>query len=374
MRLRLILFALLPLFAVGPAWARSATSQAAVDLQLTDRPHAVRTDAGVRLIYELHLANPGDEALRLRRLEVTDEDGRVLATFTGEQLERRLAPAGGKPGHALPAGGRAVLYLEWTAPAACPRVLAHVLTYTAGADTQASVRGGRTTVSCEAGAPLGPPLRGGPWIAIHYAGWPNGHRRVFTTVDGKARIPGRFAIDWVRVDAAGHLAQGDPDIPAHALGYGADVLAVADATVASVRDGMPEAARVSANPHHALQDEAGNYVVLRLDDGRYAFYEHLRPGSVTVKPGQRVRRGEVLGALGFTGASTGPHLHFHVADGPSTIGEEGRPFQLERFDLLGRYVDPARLGKAAWSPRRKGEAMRRSGEWPSENAVVCFPE
>jgi hypothetical protein len=378
MRLRLILFALLPLLAVGPAaGARSATPQAAVDLQLTDRPHAVRTDAGVRLIYELHLANSGDELLRLHQLEATDGDGRVLATFTGEQLERRLAPApsaGGKPGPALPARGRAVLYLEWTAPAACPRVLAHVLTYAAGADAEASVRGGRTTVSCEAGAPLGPPLRGGPWIAIHYAGWPNGHRRVFTTVEGKARIPGRFAIDWVRVDAVGHLAHGDPDIPAHALGYGADVLAVADATVASVRDGMPEAARISANPHHALQDEAGNYVALRLDDGRYAFYEHLRPGSVAVKPGERVQRGDVLGALGFTGASTGPHLHFHVADGPSTIGEEGRPFLLEGFDLLGRYAGPATLGKAAWSPRRKGEAMHRSGEWPPENAVVRFPE
>jgi hypothetical protein len=237
-----------------------------------------------------------------------------------------------------------------------------------------TVRGGAAAVSYEAGTPLGPPLRGGPWVAIHSAEWAHGHRRVFNTVDGKARIPGRFAIDWVRVDADGHTAQGDPDVPRHALGYGAAVLAVADATVASVRDGMAESRSVAGNPRHSLEEDAGNYVVLHLDDGRYAFYEHLRPGSVAVEPGQRVRRGEQLGQLGFTGESTGPHLHFHVSDGPSTVGSEGRPFVLDAFDLLGSYGDLGRLGKAGWTPRPRGEAARRHHEWPAENAVVRFPD
>jgi hypothetical protein len=353
-----------------------AAAQQPIELRLTDLPHAVRTDTGERFIYELHLANTGSAPARLRRLQVIDgDDGRVLATFPGDALAGRLAPAsadGREP--VLPPASRSVLYLEWNAPARHPSELVHVLTYALPADVEASVRGGRTAVSHVEGEPLGPPLRGGPWIAVHHAGWPKGHRRVFTTVDGKQRIPGRFAIDWLRVDDAGELAQGDPDVPAHALGYGAPVLAVADATVAAVRDDMPEAARVSANPRHALQDEAGNYVALRLRDGRYAFYEHLRPGSVTVEPGQRVRRGDVLGALGFTGSSVGPHLHFHVADGPSPFGAEGRPFVLDGFDLLGRYVDPANLDKGAWAPRREGEAMHRSGEWPAENAVVRFPD
>lgn len=378
--MRLPLAWLTLLAALAPCPSTQAASPAppleAIDLQVADRPHAVRTDAGMQFIYELHLANTGSTPLRLRRLDVIDgDDGRVLATFTGEQLQDRLAPAvDGRQGPVLQPGGRGVLYLEWRAPPNRPRVLAHVLAYAAEPGREGRAHGGRTAVSYAEGAPLGPPLRGGPWIAIHHAGWPKGHRRVFTHVDGKARIPGRFAIDWMRVDESGRLAHGDPDVPGNALGYGAPVLAVADATVAAVRDGMPEAARVSANPRHALQDEAGNYVSLHLDDGRYVFYEHLRPGSVTVGPGQRVRRGEVLGALGFTGASTGPHLHFHVAEGPSPIGAEGRPFVLDGFDLLGRYADPARLGKAAWSPRGEGEAIHRSGEWPAENTVVRFPD
>lgn len=380
MRLPTALLALLVLLAPYlPAQAASSSPpQAAVELQVTDRPHAARTDAGMQLIYELHLGNTSGTPVRLCRLDVIDDDnGRVLATFAGDALESRFAPANatdaGQP-PALAPGQRGVIYLEWSVPEHRPHRLVHVLTYATRPDTATDVRGGRAAVSYATGAPLGPPLRGGPWIAIHYAGWPNGHRRVFNTVDGKARIPGRFAIDWVRVDEAGRLAHGDPDVPAHALGYGAPVLAVADATVAAVRDDMTEASRVSANPHHALRDEAGNYVVLRLGDGRYAFYEHLHPGSVTVEPGQRVHRGDVLGALGFTGASTGPHLHFHVAGGPSPIGAEGRPFVLDGFELLGRYVDPATLGKARWSPRPADEARRRSGEWPAENAVVRFPD
>lgn len=378
MRLLLAALALLTVLALyGSARAGSpGSAQGVLVLRVTDRPHAVRTDTGVQLIYELHLTNTSRTALLLRRLDVIDEaDGRVLATFAGDDLHSRLAsaPAGGPQQPLLGPGQSSVIYLEWQVPARRPATLAHVLTYGAQPGVQGTARGGRTDVSYAAGAPLGPPLRGGPWVAIHYAGWPNGHRRVFNTVDGKARIPGRFAIDWVRVDDAGHMAQGDPDVPAHALGYGAPVLAVADATVVAVRQDMPEAARVSANPSHALRDEAGNYVALKLDEGRYAFYEHLRPGSVTVKPGQRVKRGEVLGELGFTGASTGPHLHFHVADGPSTIGAEGRPFVLDAFEVIGRYTDPSGLGKSPWSPRRKAEAMQRSSEWPAENAVVRFP-
>jgi murein DD-endopeptidase MepM/ murein hydrolase activator NlpD len=131
---------------------------------------------------------------------------------------------------------------------------------------------------------------------------------------------------------------------------------------------------VAGNPKHSLDEDAGNYVTLHLDDGRYAFYEHLRPGSIAVEPGQRVHRGDVLGELGFTGASTGPHLHFHVSDGPSTVGSEGRPFVLDAFDLLGSYRDLGRLGKAGWTPRPRQEAAQRHDEWPGENAVVRFPD
>jgi len=360
-----------------PAMAESARQS--FDLRVLDAPHAVRTDAGMQVFQELHLTNFTDAPLAVTRVEVVDAaDGQVLAAFAGEDLQRRFALIGAPIAArdtTVPPGRRGVVYIEWSMHDRRPAAIEHVVAYAAPGDAgRGSVRGARATVAYATGTPLGPPLRGGPWIAVHAAAWRNGHRRVFNTVDGMARIPGRFAVDFIRVDAAGRTTHGNPDAPGDWFGYGAAVLAVADASVAAVRDAMAESASVSGNPKHALAEDAGNYVAIRLDDGRYAFYEHLRPGSVAVRVGQRVHRGEVLGQLGFTGASVGPHLHFHVSDAPSTVAGEGRPFLFDAFDLLGAYADPGMFGKAAWTPRNAAEARRRQAEWPAENAVVRFAD
>jgi hypothetical protein len=219
---------------------------------------------------------------------------------------------------------------------------------------------------------LGAPLRDGPWAAIHSPDWPRGHRRVLYTVEGKARIPGRFAIDWVKLDESGHTAKGDADVVANAYGYGAEVLAVADAVVAAIRDDVPESASVAAHPKHAIGDATGNYIALGLGDGRFAFYEHLKPGSLKVGPGQRVKRGQVIAALGFTGDSTGPHLHFHVADANSPLGAEGVPFVFEQFEVLGRYPDIGELGSKRWVRPAPGQPSRHQSEMPASNIVVRF--
>ncbi|WP_454718295.1 M23 family metallopeptidase [Caulobacter segnis] len=219
------------------------------------------------------------------------------------------------------------------------------------------------------GPMLGPPLRCGPWAAIYKADWPRGHRRVF--YDG--RLPGRTAIDWVRLDDQGRIATGDPDLAKSALGYGAEVLAVADAVVAAARNAVPEAERVSQNGKHPQDLAAGNYVSLDLGKGRFAICEHLIPGSVAVQPGDRVRKGQVIGQLGFSGDSTGPHLHFHVADAAAPLLGEGVGYGFGHFTLLGRYEDLGRLGSAPWTPLT-GLAPQRHNELPGSNVVVRFPD
>jgi murein DD-endopeptidase MepM/ murein hydrolase activator NlpD len=48
-----------------------------------------------------------------------------------------------------------------------------------------------------------------------------------------------------------------------------------------------------------------------------------------------VRRGEVLGELGNSGQSTGPHLHFQLMTDPSILDADGLPFVIDGFRLDG---------------------------------------
>ncbi len=335
----------------APAYGAARES---FDISVTVPPSPVAIEEREWLIYELHLTNFSREALRLMALEVLAEPIDPLVRIEGEALAQRISVVGAARTDPQPLrpGERAVVYLEVAVDAKrLPRVLRHRVRYAVdgGAiDVNVEVMGGNVDVRAKAPLALGPPLRGGPWAAVYAWHWPRGHRRVFYTVDGRARLPGRFAIDWVRRDEQGRSSQGDADIVKNSLGYGADVLAVADARVAEVRDGIAESERVSANPKHSLDEAAGNYISLDLGDGRFAVYEHLAPGSLRVARGDRVRRGQVIASLGFTGDSTEPHLHFHVADSPLPLSGEGLPFE---FELDGKRERPAPDGIVTFDPR-----------------------
>ena len=107
-------------------------------------------------------------------------------------------------------------------------------------------------------------------------------------------------------------------------------------TVIAVRNDYPES-RSLKNPRHPLGEGSGNFVSLGAGDGRYAHYEHLRPGGIRVHPGERARRGQVIAALGLSGDSTGPRLHFHVSDGSTPLAGEGLPFVTTATMYLGDY-------------------------------------
>jgi hypothetical protein len=371
------------LMAAGSAGALAAFPTAALalresfDVVVPVGPSPVAMRGAEHLVYELHLTNFSADGLSPRRLQVLDrEHGAVLAEFAAEALAARMAlvrPSGDQR-TAIAPGRRAVVYVELSLPVGkVPAGLSHRLEYAmAGTGQTGRIEGAAIAIGAPA-VTVGPPLAGGPWVAVYSADWPRGHRRVMYAIDGRARIPGRFAIDWVKVDDNGRtVARGDADLPASHLGHGAPVIAVADATVAAVRDDMTEKATVSGNHGHGLADASGNFVALELARGRFAFYEHLKPGSVKVRAGEAVRRGGILAALGFTGDSTGPHLHFHVADAASPLGGEGMPFAIDRFELLGRYDDVGTLGKARWSERPDTLMAERRNERPGPNDVIRF--
>jgi murein DD-endopeptidase MepM/ murein hydrolase activator NlpD len=70
----------------------------------------------------------------------------------------------------------------------------------------------------------------------------------------------------------------------------------------------------------------GNVIVLDIGQGAYAALAHLRRGSVSVRPGDLISRGDPVARCGNSGNSTEPHLHFQLMDHPSAYLAAGLPF------------------------------------------------
>ena len=71
---------------------------------------------------------------------------------------------------------------------------------------------------------------------------------------------------------------------------------------------------INYNTSQTGQRTYGNYVKIKHDNGMYTLYAHMKYGSIEVKVGQRVSKGQTLGYMGNTGYSFGAHLHFEVRD------------------------------------------------------------
>jgi murein DD-endopeptidase MepM/ murein hydrolase activator NlpD len=166
-------------------------------------------------------------------------------------------------------------------------------------------------------------------------------------------VPQEFAHDFMRIGANGlsYNAEGRSFTDYHA--YGQPVLAAADGQVVAVLDGEPEDVTLLQQAGEPLQTYVqriverqnqqlsrgargivGNHVVIRHGD-EYSFYGHLKPGSVRVKAEDAVTRGQQIAAVGSSGSSTEPHLHFHVCDGPDVMACAGIPAKFDNVEIYG---------------------------------------
>jgi hypothetical protein len=337
-------------------------------------PLPVFADGRLHLVYELRLTSFDSREVRVDRLDVLTAPGseRALASYDSSELTRILYRPGDTLGlpyaHRIAPGTHVTAYL-WLAldsSATAPPSLVHRFTLATIEGTKedtTTLETGALAVARDAPVIIGVPLRGGLWYINNGPSNGSRHRRAIVPRNGQMRHGGRFALDMVKFRDDGSRTR-DPAT------YGSEVLAVADALVVTAIDGIPDnwvPGQGPASPDAravpmTAETVRGNTVALDLGAGRYAHYAHLQPGSVRVKSGDRVRRGQVLGLLGNSGNSTGPHLHFQVSSSPE--GGNGLPFVFDSFEL--EAMVPQRL---VIPP---GQQTRRH-EMPLHHWAIRFP-
>jgi hypothetical protein len=334
-------------------------------------PTAFPSGPHVYLMYELHLTNFMPMPISLSRIDVLDADAgtaQPIATFEAAQLETMLQPLGSKTlsdpkDRLVIADGQsaiAFMSVAFDRGSHIPNRLLHRVT-TAYAPEEGAITSTHHTEL----RVLGPPVEGVDWLAEDGPSndQDNHHRRGVVILDGQPVDSRRFAIDWKQVKDGAAFSGDARDMHSY-YSYGKEVLAVADGRVVTARDGLPENVPGHGDAFHpavpiTLETVAGNTITLDLGGSQFAYYMHLQPGSLRVKAGDRVRRGQALARVGASGDAREPHLHFEVTTSSKLLAGEGVPY------LIDRYSSKA---------PSDGHAELHTHELPLDKSVVIFEE
>jgi len=357
---------------------------APVEIRIPIAPTPVRGNGKTLLAYEFHLTNFLPREVTLNRIEVFGSDPArpAIAGYQDAALINAIvqpsAPSKIEDNRKIGGGMHAIVYmwLTFDEPQAVPRFLRHKFSFTLttndGKIEDRNMEIPNLEVVQAAPVVISSPLKGGTWVAANGPSSSSEHRRAMNLVGGRAAMAQRFAIDWLKLGDDDKAWHGDSKINANWYGYGTEVLAVADAVVASTKDGIPENTPLSGRAVPiTFETIGGNYVILALRNGQYAFYAHLQPGRIRVKVGEHVHRGQVLGFLGNSGNSDAPHLHFHISNANSPLQSEGLPFVFESFTRLG-IAELETLLEQGWKRPEGAKPEKRLREIPTENVIVRF--
>jgi hypothetical protein len=131
--------------------------------------------------------------------------------------------------------------------------------------------------------------------------------------------------------------------------WGQEVYAPCDGIVVRAEDGYEERERTNLcsdmvnaykNAHYFdpkkddVQSVAGNFIIMECGENIYAALCHLQTGSIQVTAGQSVKKGEVIGRVGHSGNSFGPHLHFQLMDSSDITTAKGLPCAFEKYEVF----------------------------------------
>ena len=221
---------------------------------------------------------------------------------------------------------------------------------------------------------IGPPLAGERYISADSCCDATRHTRAALPVNGRVWVAQRYAVDWEQMDANGRIYVGTQQDPKSYTIFGRPVLAVADATVVGLTDGLPEQTPGKFPSIISLDEADGNSVILDLGEHdlgehRYAMYAHMQPGSIKVRLHDRVKRGQVIGLVGNSGNSVAPHLHFQVMDGVFSLASNGLPYEIDDFQVTGKTPGTEAFDDA----ESKGIPIPITAVSPGEHVTGAMP-
>jgi murein DD-endopeptidase MepM/ murein hydrolase activator NlpD len=350
------------------------------------------TDGKYHVAYDVEFQNTRLPAATLIKVDVLDaaNPSKVFASISGGEMVKRLRTLAARPvsdAGIEPNGGR-VLFIELTLNELdqLPKTVVHRITLLGAAGPPATEPSPLeyTILPYDVAAAkpfsVGAPLAGKGWVAVNGCcapGFP--HRSSFLSLNGMLINAQRYAVDWLRLNNDGYLVSDDPSKNENWSNYGADVLAVADGTIVDTLDEMND------NTPGSLPDPStinvknvdGNHIVIDFGNGLYGFYAHLKRGSLKVRVGDKVKKGDRLAQLGNTGNSSAPHLHFHIMDGRSVLGSNAVPYTIEKFDYAGQIPLDLFVGSdnltENFGKKRLASPQQRRREYPLAWDIINFP-
>ena len=325
----------------------------------------VGSDGKAHVAYDLLILNNSPLSATLKKLDVVDakDPTKVIASYSGKALVDPSCPYGNcnrlrqittqpvKDG-VIPIHESRILYVDFTFDSleAAPKAVLHHVYGTGKAKIAARKPAALDylatpfDISTATTRVISPPLKGTNWVAFSgccLPGFP--HRGALLAANGHFGNSQTFAIDWKRMNDEGAFYTGDKTKNESYVDYGQPVFAVADGTVVGLLDGIdanaPGILPVQDPVLGAklkLENADGNHIILDLGGGVYAMYAHFQKGSLTVKMGDKVKKGDKLAALGNTGNANASHLHFQLMDGPSFLTANGLPYVFDDFVYRGQ--------------------------------------
>lgn len=314
-------------------------------------PLIEQTKSGQAVNFDLYFENPSDTKLTIEKIEATllDANGTMI-------LQRRLESNGASiltlPNRELAPHGKLVVFNPFHEFE--PDVALHRIRYDVTFDNEQRVSITVAPRPYTTRAQLILPMRGRVFVHDGHDFYSH-HRRLditggMTTALNIRTNMTRYGYDFTIVDEQGRMHRGDGETNEEWFGFGQPVYAPADGVVVKAAGDRPDGSKAKRAPldREAVMKDVqvifGNYAVIDHGHGEFSLLAHMKQGSVTVRPGDRVKRGQQIGAVGCSGDAMFPHLHYQLQS-DAALGEGLPSYFVDYTRYTGRKSTRVKRGQ-----------------------------